>query len=390
MKTAIAIIIAMVLFGLGYGTSLLTRPKISTAATESSKASTAATAPKEALPVDSVRFDAGAAQLTSIRVEPVIEATVPLAEPLNARLAYNENATARIASPVAGRVTSLKIQPGDAVKTGDPLLVIDSPELAKAVADFQLSVSDETRKRLTFERTQKLVQAEVAPRKDLEAAKADFDAARAESQRAQRRLRNLSPKGADGSAYTLRSPIAGVVVERRVNQGSEVRPDLPEPLFTITDPLRLWVIVDLPERDLALVRVGHHALVQVDGYAGEKFNATIERIGEIVDPSTRRIQVRAALDNSARKLKPEMYARVILVADDAPQAVRVPNSALVTQGLYSYVFVEASPGLFKRRQISLTVQDREFAYVTGGLVRGERLVTAGALLLNSELATSSK
>jgi cobalt-zinc-cadmium efflux system membrane fusion protein len=168
----------------------------------------------------------------------------------------------------------------------------------------------------------------------------------------------------------------------------EVRPDLADPLFVITDPAHLWVIVDLPERDLAKVTRGRAAMVEVDAYPGERFPATVARIGETVDPATRRVQVRLDIENPARRLKPEMYARATLIADAGRRAVRVPNSALVTQGLYSYVFVETQPGLFERRRVTLSVQDREWAYVDSGLAKGDALVTAGALLLNSELAAA--
>jgi cobalt-zinc-cadmium efflux system membrane fusion protein len=388
MKTPVAVVAAVVLVALGYAAATW-RQSLDTPAP-------AAPAPAaDAPPADTVRFDVGAAQLTSIRVEPAMEAPVPLAEPLNARLAYNENATARVASPIAGRVTALRLQPGDAVKAGDPLLVIDAPELALAVADLHKARTDEQRKALALERAQKLTDAGVIPRKELESAVADHDAARAETQRAVRRLRNLAPGNASGAlpdsaAYTLRAPIAGIIADRRVNPGTEVRPDLADPLFTITDPARLWVLIDLPERDLAKVKVGHRTVVQVDAFADQLFNATVERIGEVVDPNTRRVQVRAALDNPKRLLKPEMYARVTLVADDGARAVRVPNSAIVTQGLYSYVFVETAPGLFKRRRIELTVQDREYSYLSADLARDEKLVTTGALLLNSELSSAAR
>jgi len=172
-----------------------------------------------------------------------------------------------------------------------------------------------------------------------------------------------------------------------VNPGAEVRPDGADPLFVITDPTRLWVMIDLPERELALVRTGQRTLVRADAWPNERFVATIERIAAAVDPGTRRVQVRALLDNPGRRLKPEMYVQVILLPDQGQQAVRLPNAALVTQGLYSYVFVEGPPGFFRRRKVTLGAQDRTHAFVTEGVAAGEFVVTTGALLLNSELAS---
>jgi cobalt-zinc-cadmium efflux system membrane fusion protein len=346
----------------------------------------AASAPAVPREPNVVRFEKGAPQLASVKVALAEEAPLPLAEPLNARIAYNENVTARISSPIAGRITQLKLQPGDEVKAGTPLLTLDSPDLAAAVADVTKAGAEEKRSRLAMERARALTEGGVMPRKELELAEADYAETRAESARARLRLRNLTPGGAASSGFQLRAPIGGVVAERRANPGMEVRPDLDAPLFVITDPTKLWVLVDLPERDLAKVERGHAAVVEVDAFPNERFGAVVERIGETVDPATRRVQVRLAIDNEARRLKPEMYARVILVADETKRAVRVPNTALVTQGLYSYVFVEREPGVFVRRRVTPQVQDREWSYLADGVKQGESIVTGGAVLLNSELA----
>jgi len=360
------------------------------AATLAAVNSSRAEAPPAAAPREAgiLRYAPDAPQLAALKIQAAEELPVPLAEPLNGRVTYNESVTARVSSPIAGRVVALKLQPGDAVKAGETLLALDSPDLAQAVADLDKARADETRKRLAFERARKLLEGEVLPRKDFESAQADLEQARAETQRAQLRLRNLVPGGGAREKFLLRSPIAGIVSERKANPGMEVRPDLPDPLYVVTDPTRLWVMIDLPERDLAKVHSGHPVAVEVDAWPGERFAGTIEKVGETVDPATRRIQVRCSVPNPARKLKPEMYARVSLLADANQRALRVPNGALVTEGLYSYLFVEKSAGVFEKRRVSLRLQDRDYSYVAAGLQPGERIVASGALLLNSELAAA--
>lgn len=351
-----------------------------------SSAESATAAPAAPREPNVVRFEKGAPQLASVKLALAEEAPLPLAEPLNGRIAYNENLTARVSSPIAGRVTQLKLQPGDEVKAGMPLLTLDSPDLAAAVADLAKAEAEEKRSRLAVERARALTEGGVTPRKELEIAEADYAETRAESARARLRLRNLTPGGASANGFQLRAPITGVIAERHVNPGMEVRPDLEAPLFVITDPTKLWVLVDLPERELSKVERGHGAVVEVDAFPNERFGAVVERIGETVDPATRRVQVRLAIDNEGRRLKPEMYARVILVADETKRAVRVPNTALVTQGLYSYVFVEREPGVFVRRRVTPQVQDREWTYLADGVKQGESIVVGGAVLLNSELS----
>ncbi len=335
-----------------------------------------------------LRYPAGAPQLSALKAAPVAEAPIPLAEPLNARLAYDEDYTARVSSPIAGRVIALNAQPGDTVKAGSALLTLDSPDLAQAASDLDKALADETRKRLAFERAKKLFEGEVLARKDLENADADYAQARSEAQRARLRLRNLTAEASPGGRYSQRAPIAGVIAERKVNPGMEVRPDLPDPLFVITDPKRLWVFIDLPERNLPKVAVGNPVSVEVDAFPEQRFSATIAKVGVAVDPATRRVQVRCNLPNPDNHLKVEMYARVTLLASERQRAVRVPNSAIVTDGMYSSVFVEKSPGVFEKRRVSFHLQDRNVSYIASGLAAGERVVISGALLLDSELSAT--
>ena len=337
-----------------------------------------------------LQFAEGAPQLSAVRMEAAVETALPIAEPLNGRIAYDEDVTARISSPVAGRIVGLRAAAGDTVKAGDVLVSIDAPDLAAAVADMRKAEADEARKKLGMERARTLLDAEVVPRKDFEVAAADFAQAQAETQRARARLKNLAPGGSvDGRGLSLRSPVAGVIAERRANPALEVQPGMAEPLFVVSNLKRLWVLIDLPEKYLARIKPGLAVAVSVDAYPGETFRASVTRIGQVVNAETRRVQVRCDLANVEGLLKPEMYARVSLLTNEGQLAVRLPNSALVTEGLYSFVFVETQAGVFVKRRVELSVQDREYAYVRSGVARGERVVIGGALLLQSELASGS-
>ena len=358
-----------------------------------SPAGSGAAAPEAVAPArvpNQLRFPEGAPQLAAVRMEAAVETALPLAEPLNGRIAYDEDVTSRISSPVAGRIVGLRAAAGDIVKAGDVLVSIDAPDLAAAVADTRKAEADEARKKLAMERVRTLLDAEVVPRKDVEVAAADFAQAQAETARARARLKNLAPVGGvDGRGLALRSPVAGVVAERRANPAMEVQPGMAEPLFVVSNLKRLWVLIDLPEKYLARIKPGLAVSVSVDAYPGETFRASVTRIGQVVNAETRRVQVRCDLANVEGLLKPEMYARVSLLTNEGQVAVRLPNSALVTEGLYSFVFVETQAGVFVKRRVDLSVQDREYAYVRSGLAKGERVVIGGALLLQSELASSS-
>ena len=338
-------------------------------------------------PTDTIHFAANAPQLAFLQVKAVDSYPEPLVEPLNARLAYDDNKTARVFSPINGRVLKIAADAGREIKAGEELLMLDAPDYAQATADHVKANADLQRKHLAFERARGLLVSNGISLKELEATEADFHQAEAEAQRAEARLHNLqSAASVTDGKFVLRAPIGGTISERQVNVGSEVRPDANAPLFVITNSKQLWALIDLPERYLDKVTVGQPVSVEVDAYPGEAFKGKVTVIAEALDPVTRRIQVRAEIDNSAHRLKPEMFARATPVANSASSMPRVSNSALFTLGLHSYIFVEQTPGVLQRRQVVLGLQSHEYSYVKEGLHAGERVVTSGALLLNSELA----
>jgi len=336
---------------------------------------------------DEVVFTANSPQLANLKIEPVIEITASTTSPLNGKITFDENYTSRISSPILGRALSIKAQIGDKVKAGQVLMTIDSPELGSALADARKAYADLQLKNKAFERNSLLLEGGVIARKDLETSQSDLAQAVAEEQRANARLKNLGAQRNADESFMLRAPIAGVVVDRQVNPSSEVRPDAPAPLFIITNPEHLWASIDLPERDLAKVVPGQKLAIQVDAYPDEIFSGNIDSIGVMVDPATRRINVRCTVQ-SRGKLKPEMYAQISPLNTQNFKVIRLANTALITEGLYSYVFVEVSPNHFKKRRVSLNSQEREFATVKTGLSVGERVITSGAFLLNSELAVA--
>lgn len=329
---------------------------------------------------NTLRFPEGAPQLAYLRIEPVAAFAVPLLEALNGRIAYDENRTARIFSPVGGRVLKVLAQAGDPVKAGQPLLLLDVPDYA----DLRKAESDRRTKASAFARSRELFEHEVIARKDFEDAENDFQSADAELERARARLRILQPlPGQPG--FALRTPQAGIVTERQASPAMEVRPDQSNPLFVVSDPAALWAIADLPEKDLAKVHVGQSVAIEVDAYPGRHFAGRVVAIGDVLDAQSRRVPVRCELRNPDRALKPEMFARITPQLD-GKQLPRVPNTAIVTEGVNDYVFVEKEKGLIEKRRVQLAFRGHEASFVGEGLQVDERVVTVGALLLNAELS----
>jgi cobalt-zinc-cadmium efflux system membrane fusion protein len=352
--------------------------------------STQAKAPVRA-PSGQVTFAANAPQLSSLKVVALSAVPLPVSDPVNGRVTYDESLTARVSSPIAGRVIALHAEPGDRVRRGFVLAAIDAPDLATAEADWRKAQADEGRKRMALERAQTLYHGEVLALKDLESAQADHEQAKAETRRAALRMKNLNATGQEQGAFGLRSPIAGTVADRQINPGQEVRPDLAAPLFVVTDLRHLWVIADVAEHSAVALRSGQIVTIETDAYPGERFVARVERIGLILDPGTRRIQVRCSVFNPDLKLKPEMFARVsFLPGNGGKKAIAVTNASLFVEGMYDFVFVETRPGTFAKRRVNVALRGHDSSFIDAGLASGERVVTEGAFLLNAEVAANAQ
>jgi cobalt-zinc-cadmium efflux system membrane fusion protein len=336
-------------------------------------------------------------QLAHLAVEDVVPRGAGVFH-LTGRLAWDDDVSVRVYAPVAGRVLRVTRAPGEGVKVGDPLAVIDSPDFAEAQSDAKKAAGDLALATRTLDRVRDLYQHGAAARKDLDAAEDDHVRAVSEDARARAKLALYGARGGSVDAvFSLRSPIVGTLVERNVAPGQEVRPDqmlasetsVLQPLFVVTDPSQLWVWVDVPEVSLADLRSGQKIELHSSAYPGRSFEGQIDFIAAALDPATRTARVRGTVPNADGLLKAEMYVSVDVAAGDEPVGVEVPAKAVFLDGDSRYVFVEAAPGRFQRQRVAVGAERSGHVAVTGGLAAGQRVVTDGSLLLQQILDSHS-
>jgi cobalt-zinc-cadmium efflux system membrane fusion protein len=330
-----------------------------------------------------ISFAPGSEELDSLVITRATTSPLPISADLNARLVADEAVTARIGAPVSGRITAIRADLGTTVRRGQVLAVMAAPDIADARADVLKAQADADLKSRAAARASDLFKGEAIARRDVESATADRLAAAAELTRARDRLRDLG--GGSGAALPLTSPIAGFVIDRQITPGQQISAGQ-GPLFTVTDPTHLWLLIDVPETAASRARVGEDVEFDVAAWPGRHFRARIARVALAVDPLTRRVQVRADVANPDLALKPEMFARARLVTDDGRTAIKVPNAALFEQGARSYAFRQEAPGRFRRVPVTVGVRGDSDSFVTQGLKNGDTIVGEGALLLNAQLA----
>jgi cobalt-zinc-cadmium efflux system membrane fusion protein len=304
-------------------------------------------------------------------------------------------------TPVAGRVTHIRVDLGQTVSAGSPLAEIDSPDFAQALASARAAVGNLAAVDKAFSRSKELLAHGAAAAKDVEAAEAAYVAALAERDRAEAVLANYG--GSDkstNSVYILRSQIAGVVVDKNINPGQELRadlmlansPNLFSPSFVVSDPSKLWLQLDVAESDLSSLHPGLSLQIHSRSFPDKIFDGVVDRIGDTMDPSTRAIKVRGIVNNPDKLLKAEMYVLVDVVEDAAKAGllgVEISSKALFMKGDDSFVFLEDSPGTFQRKQVRVGVEKDNKVPVLEGISPGQKVVIEGALLLQALVEPSS-
>jgi cobalt-zinc-cadmium efflux system membrane fusion protein len=309
----------------------------------------------------------------------------PLLEPLTGKITYNESLTSRVSSPVAGRVITAPISLGTQVKAGSTLLELDSPDVAAAEADYAKAQAAITLASKNFNRQKELYEGKAVSQKQLEQAQDDFNAARSEVERAQDRMKNLHiSAGQSNGQFALRSPISGVVIERNVNPGIEVRPDREAPLFVVSDTKKLTLLMAVFEVNLSKIKLGQKLSVSVPAYPNELFPATVQYIGQVIDEKTRTVQVRCDLPNTNDRLLPGMYATITVESDPDDKAIMIPLTAVFTEGDADYVFIALDENHYQQRPVEIGLRLKDKAVITQGLQPNEQLVTDGALTLRAE------
>jgi len=341
---------------------------------------------------ETITIASNSPQMAALMVEPVATGQ-PSVVPLAGRLIWDEEATVRVFTPFAGIVRRLFVDVNQSVTNGMPLAEIQSGDFGQAQADARKAASDFRRSGRNLARVRDLFEHGAAPRKDVEVAEADFTDAQAEKDRAESRLA-IYGATADSTerGFLLPSPLDGIVVEKNVTPGQEVRPDqmlanVPQftaPLFVITDPSRLWIQIDATEVDLPHLRPGREFSFVSRAFPGQTFIGRVETVSEFIDPATRTIKVRGSVDNTRRLLKAEMFVSVQFPGGEAPGAT-VPAKAVFLKGQRHYVFLEEKPGEFERKEVRIGSEQDGRVLVVAGVQPGQRVVTDGCILLQQIL-----
>jgi cobalt-zinc-cadmium efflux system membrane fusion protein len=346
-------------------------------------------------------------QWASLRLAAVRQVAFRDERATDGKIAINDDTTTPVFSPFSGRVSRLIAKPGDHVERGAPLFAIEASEFVQGQNDLITAVAgvDKAKSRLQLaqqieKRQRELLAIKGGALKDLEQAESDLVNAQGDMRSAEitlaaarNRLRILGRSDEEiaklekidriGAETIVNAPIGGTIIQRRVGLGQYINTGANDPVFTVGDLSTVWLVANVRESDAPKMKVGAPVEVSVLAYPGRIFNAKLSYVAPALDPNTRRLPVRAEIENPGRELLPEMFASFRIVSGESRLMPAVPQEAVVYEGAQARVWV-ARPNekTVVTRPIEVGTTTNGLVEVRKGLSVGESVVASGTLFID--------
>ncbi|CUS38804.1 putative Heavy metal efflux system, membrane fusion protein [Candidatus Nitrospira nitrosa] len=331
-------------------------------------------------------------------VQPVVRSDFRTHRDFPAIVQPNQRNMAEITTLVRGRVVEVYADLGQEVKANAPLAILYSSELGLAQSSYlkakaKLHVAEQA-----FNRAQFLLQEQVIGEAELQRRQAELLSAQAEGNESHDRLKLLGMNEEEfnrldrsrkiRSVVPIVAPFGGRIIGRKLTRGEVV--ETTENLFVIADLSEVWVLANIPEKDIPFVHSVHasggtQVDVRINAYPKEVFKGMITYVGDVLDPITRTMQLRIELPNQDGRLKPEMFSTIRLFSESQPDRLAVPEAALQRDQGRTFVFVQRGANEYEMREVHIGESNGTLTSILSGLNEGEPVVTHGAFILKSEL-----
>ena len=330
---------------------------------------------------------------TAIEVAPVVRGQLREPREFTATVQPNQNELAEVTTLIRGRVVKVYVDVGQDVKKDALLAMLHSTDLGVAEGAYLKAAAKLHEAELAYERARDLYGQKVVSLAELQRREAAMKTARAESREMQNRLElfgaprheieRLDREQTIKADVPVRAPFDGRVIMRNITRGEVVETE--QKLFTVADLSDLWVVGNVPEKDVQFIRKDQKVDVIVSAYPHAIFPGTITYIGDVLNPATRTMRLRVTVQNSGRLLKPEMFATVRNYVAATPDALTVPLTAVQNGPIGKIVFIQKGTNDFEVRTVKLGDEQGEVVTVLEGVSAGEQVVTKGSFVLKSEI-----
>jgi cobalt-zinc-cadmium efflux system membrane fusion protein len=326
-------------------------------------------------------------QMSHLQVVKVEPSSLERVLRLTGTVAYNGFRTTPVITQVSGPVARIVVVPGQKVRQGDPLLYVSSPDYSQLRVNYLKAKEAYVLAQKALARTQDLYAHKATSEQSVEQAQAALTQAGGDLAASQAALKVLGISDPDATSQgtaslevPVRAPISGEVVEQNVAAGQLVQPATTQ-CFVISDTNTVWVLVNVYQKDLPFVRTGDAVTIQTES-SSEVFHGRIAYVAPALDPNTRTLQARIETGNPGQRLKKDMYVAATVDAGSIPNAIALPDSAVLRDSENQpFVYVEVAPNQFGRRSVTLGESLNGKTQVTGGLKPGEQVIGEGSLFV---------
>ncbi len=352
------------------------------------------------------------AQWASLTIAPVEPRVFRSEHVTEGKIAVNDDRSTPIFSPYSGRVTKLLVQPGDAVRRGQPLFVVEAADMVQAQNDFisVLTAMNKARAQLRVaeaveKRHRELYADKAVAMRELEQAQAGLVAAQNDARSAttaleagRNRLRLLGKTDDEIGAFEetgrisaetpIYAPIDGTIVQRKVGPGQYVNAGNGDPVFVVGDLSSVWLIAFVRETAASKIQVGQQIEFTVLSQPEQTYRGNVSYVAATLDPTSRRLLVRAVIPNPDGSLKPEMFATVNIFTGEGDAYPAVPREAVIFEGGDARVWVASQNQTLELRKIVPGMSESGMVQVLDGVRSGERVVSKGSLFIDRAAAGS--
>lgn len=302
---------------------------------------------------------------------------------LTGKITFDENQVARIYPLTGGIIQNMKAQLGDYVKKGQVLASLKSIEVTDYSNQLVTAQSNFNMATKNAESAKKLYNEGLASEKEVSAANDELNKAKGELDRIKGIMNLLG--GDNNQTLYIKAPASGYIVEKNCSENMQFRSDEPNPLFTIANLDKVYVVANVFESDIAKIKLGDNAKITVLSYPDEIFQGKIDKIYNVIDPETKVMNVRICLNNQKLLLKPEMFANVVLHYSENMKMNYVPSSSLIFDKNRNWVVVYHSKDSVEARQVDVYKSFDKNTYISNGLNENEKIISKNALLLYDAL-----
>ena len=330
---------------------------------------------------------------TVIEITPVVRGQLMVPREFPATVQANANELAEVTTLIKGRVMKVYVDVGQDVKKDALLAMLHSTDLGVAEGAYLKASAKLHEAKLAYERARDLYEQKVVSLAELQRREATMKTVQAEAREARNRLEllgvprqeveRLDREDTIKADVPLRAPFDGRVIMRNITRGEVV--EAQQKLFTVANLSDVWVVGNVPEKDIQFIRKDQKVNVIVSAYPHAIVPGTITYVGDVLDPATRTMRLRVTVLNPDRLLKPEMFATVLVYAASTPDALTVPLEAVQNSPTGTIVFVQRGANDFEVRTVKVGSEQGELVTVLEGVSVGEQVVTKGSFVLKSEM-----